>query len=65
VVGELRAGLASLVAQRDHVVERASGELVQVARSLVGDVDAEPFAQHADGVRVHGGLRLDRCIKTV
>ena len=50
--GELRAGLAGLVAQGDHVVEPAAGEGVQVPGALVGDVDAELVAQHPDGVGV-------------
>jgi hypothetical protein len=54
VVGELRAGLASAVAQGDDVVEPPTGERCDVAGPLTVDVDAERLTQHADGVGVHG-----------
>ena len=56
VVGELRACLASPVAQGDHMAEPAAVEGVHVLGSLAGDVDAEHFAQYSDGVGVQVGL---------
>jgi hypothetical protein len=56
LVAELGAGLAGLVAQRDHVVEPAAGKGVQVLGGPVGDVDAERLAQDPHGVGVQAGF---------
>src|SRR5689334_22584524 len=48
--GEVRADLAHAVAERDDAVEAPAGELVQVLRCALRDVDAAPL-HHA-----HGGL---------
>jgi hypothetical protein len=53
---ELGAGFAGLVAQRDHVVEPAACEGVEVSRLVAGDVDAELVAQDPHGVEVHVGF---------
>ena len=56
VVGELRADFADLVAQRDHVVEPAAGDRVQVSGPLAGDVDAELVPQDPNGAGVQTGF---------
>jgi hypothetical protein len=50
--GELRAGLAGLVAQADHVVEPLPGGRLHGHGPVAGDVDAVAVPQHRRRVRV-------------
>lgn len=46
--GECRAGLAGVIADRDHIIEILAQEFVDVLRAVVRDVDPE-LQQYEDG----------------
>src|SRR5437660_973309 len=56
MVAEAGTGLTGPVAQGDHVVEPAASEGVQVARALVGDLDAEVVSKDPRDIGVQSLL---------
>ena len=50
--GQDRAGLASVIADREHEIERLVREFVHVLGAVAGDVDPE-LRHHGDGFRPH------------